>query len=73
VKSALFLTTDEVEDLTGYQRPSCQVRQLQEYGLRFFVAADGRPRVVRAAIMQSRNMAQPEEPNLVGLNSLGRE
>ncbi|MGR6036095.1 MAG: DUF4224 domain-containing protein [Candidatus Nitrosoglobus sp.] len=37
----MFLTRQELIELTGYKLPSYMIRQLQSYGLRFFVAADG--------------------------------
>lgn len=46
----LFLTNEELFEFTGYRRPSCMIRQLKEYGVRFFVAADGYPRVPRSTI-----------------------
>ena len=73
MNSSLFLSGEEVAVLTGYVRPSCQIRQLRDYGLRFFVAADGHPRVVRSDLEESRSVTKREEPNLAGLKSLGRE
>jgi len=44
----MILTRGEVSELTGYRRPSGQIKQLKIYGVRFFVAADGYPRVLRS-------------------------
>lgn len=49
--SDLFLTDDEVKELTGYSYASHQIRWLQEQGIRHFVAKNGHPRVVRQAIV----------------------
>ncbi|WP_367184436.1 DUF4224 domain-containing protein, partial [Ferrovum sp.] len=37
----IFLTPDEVKDLTGFQRPSKQIEWLRENGFAYRVAADG--------------------------------
>lgn len=68
----LILHRDEVWQLTGYRKPGCQIRQLKAYGLRFFIAADGHPRVLRADI-ETRNQApRPREPNLAALDRITR-
>ena len=67
VTETMFLTRDEIAELTGYQRPSCMIRQLREYGVRFFVAADGYPRVTRSEI-ECRQPTRPRtEPNFDAL------
>lgn len=43
-----FLTPDELVTLTGYVRPSAQLRYLREHRWRFEVNASGHPRVARA-------------------------
>lgn len=50
----MFLTRNQVVELTGYRRPSKQINQLRSMGLRFFVAADGHPRVPESAINGER-------------------
>ena len=46
----MFLSADEVRELTGRTRASAQVRWLAGNGLRFVLGADGRPRVLRAEV-----------------------
>lgn len=46
----MFLTRDELQQLTGYKRSADQIRWLRDRGVHFFVAATGRPSVPRAAI-----------------------
>ena len=41
----MFLTREQVQELTGYRRPSAQIKQLRSQGVHYFVAADGYPRV----------------------------
>ena len=48
---AMFLTDEQLADLTGYARPSAQVRWLQSNGITHYVRADRRPRVPVTAIL----------------------
>lgn len=43
----MFLTEDQLSELTGFIRPSKQIEWLQREGFEFRVAADGHPRVLR--------------------------
>lgn len=65
---ALFLTRDEVIELTGYRMPGHMIAQLRIYGVRFFVAADGYPRVPRAEIDGSRDTVRRSRPNFDALS-----
>jgi hypothetical protein len=42
----MFLTANELKDLTGYKRPSDQRRWLAEHGWAFEIRADGKNRVL---------------------------
>ena len=44
----LFLTREEVIELTAYKNKSRQVSFLLENGLRYVVASDGHPKVYRS-------------------------
>ena len=44
----MFLTPDELVELTGYKRPSAQARWLRDRRWRFELNAAGQPRVARA-------------------------
>lgn len=44
----MFLTVNELRELTGYRRPSAQARWLTSHGWRFALNAVGHPRVARA-------------------------
>lgn len=46
----MFLTSEEVIDLTGKKRPSAQVRALRGMGIEHRVRADGKVIVARAHI-----------------------
>jgi hypothetical protein len=47
----MFLTDAEVADLTGYQKPSSQIKWLaaEKYG--YAVGGDGRPKVLREVVI----------------------
>jgi hypothetical protein len=46
----MFLSEDDLEQLTGYVRASEQVRWLRRHGILFWVNARGRPVVPRDAV-----------------------
>ncbi len=59
--SALFLTVDELRELTGYVQAAAQIRWLRRNGIAHTVRCDGKPRVVPAALLPN---AQPsKKPN----------
>jgi hypothetical protein len=43
----MFLTDIQLEELTGFVRPSKQIEWLRSEGFEFRIAADGHPRVLR--------------------------
>lgn len=45
-----WLSDDELRDLTGYMRPTCQMRWLTENGIKGYVNALNKVRVSRDAI-----------------------
>lgn len=61
-----WLTDDEVRDLTGYARPTCQARWLNSHGIRCFMNALGKVRVSRDALsavqsgVKARRLAEPD-------------
>ncbi len=65
----MFLTRQELEDLTGYQRATFMIRKLKEYGVRFFIAADGYPRVIKSDL-EGEKYEPEEEPNLQFLENM---
>ena len=60
-----WLTDEELKELTGYVRPTCQARWLAGYGIRCFVNALGRVRVPREALtdVQSGKTKKRTEPD----------
>lgn len=51
--SDLFLTGEQVRELTGYMQPSAQVRWLRMNGMTHWVRADGHPKVPVSAIREN--------------------
>lgn len=52
--SALFLTAEQLEELTGYRQPAAQIRWLQRQGITHWVRADGHPSVPESALAGER-------------------
>lgn len=75
----LFLTPDELRDLTDLEQPAAQVRWLRDHGWVHEVGASGRPKVSRAyydAKMAGRATEAPESaaartrPDLEALDAI---
>jgi len=58
--SSLFLTKDELRELTGYQKKSAQKRWLSSKKLPYMTGSDGMPRVLRQALL-ARFKIQPQQ------------
>lgn len=64
----MFLSNDEMRDLTGYMRHADQRKWLTARGWLFEVAATGRPIVSKAHAESRLNMTAPAAgPNLAAL------
>lgn len=48
--SNLFLTPEEVEELTGYSQAARQRKYLNQYGIPFYTTAAGTPKILRSAL-----------------------
>ena len=59
----MFLTRDELRELSGYKRRSDQARWLRENGYPFELDKDGNPKVPRAAV-ESRFQVKTGGPKL---------
>lgn len=64
----MVLSQEDIAALTGYSRPSAQVRWLRQHGWRFSVNALGKPAVAvaefnRRMVGGSSTMKHQEEPN----------
>ncbi len=54
----MFLTPDELKELTGYRQPSKQVAMLRKQGVPFHVNAAGHPKVARAVLEGGKHSDQ---------------
>ena len=73
VQGSTFLMPDEIQQLTGYQKPAYQKRWLADNGYSFDIRCDGRPVVGRAYYegRHNRNYAKrASAPNLAALDDL---
>jgi len=68
----MFLTTQEIQRLTGYVRPSAQMRWLRKNGWRFTVNGLREPIVAVAEserkLVSGDGMTRRHEPNFGALN-----
>lgn len=61
--TAIFLSTGELYELTGYRLAAYQVRWLQRQGITHWVRADGKPVVPRSALEGRPAAAPVPEPD----------
>lgn len=63
----MFLTPKEVADLTGYQKPSAQMRWLTAEKFGFVVGGDGHPKVLRDVVLSRLGAVRStrKEPQLM--------
>ena len=54
----MFLSKDELQELTGLTQGAAQIKWLQREGFSFRVAVDGRPRVLRDTVMSALGNAK---------------
>ncbi len=67
----VILPASQIQELTGYTRPSAQIRWLHKHGWRFTVNALGAPIVAQAEFnrrLVGGRAAQNQEVNLEGIN-----
>ncbi len=74
----MFLTPEQLVELTGRRRPSAQVRWLRENHWAYAVNADGHPRVAAAEAARQletggsrRSPAPPVEPDFTFFDKAG--
>jgi hypothetical protein len=68
----MFLSDEDVKELSGYVNTSCQIRWLSQNGIKFLVRADGKPRVLQSHIEEVMGVAakttkRRSEPNFAKL------
>lgn len=62
----MFMTQQEVADLTGRSRASAQIRWLDDHRFGYVIGADGRPKVLRDVVLAllGASQQQKKEPRL---------
>lgn len=71
----MFLTNEELEDLTDRKNPRYQSRWLAEHGYAFEVSAAGKPKVLRAEVEArllsgGKQQKKPQQPNWAALRAV---
>ncbi|MBU2720393.1 DUF4224 domain-containing protein [Acidithiobacillus ferridurans] len=56
----MFLTKDQLHELTGYQNRPQQITWLRSNGYPFEIGADGRPRVLTATVLAKLGAPAPQ-------------
>lgn len=46
----MFLTSDDIEELTGYKNHAKQISWLARNGIKFLISGDGKPKVLQSQI-----------------------
>lgn len=62
----MFLTPQEVAELTGYQKPSAQIKWLTAERFGFVIGGDGHPKVLREVVLSRLGVVKQskKEPQL---------
>lgn len=60
----MFLTEDELKELTGWMRPGKIKQWLDQNGYRYETSRDGWPRVLRDVVWARLGAPQRKEPRL---------
>lgn len=63
----LFLTSEEIIQLTGYRRPKKQIAWLEKHKVDYYVRADGYPSVPRDGLKPKLTPPQHFEPDWSGV------
>lgn len=67
----MFLTPEQLQELTGYVQSRAQIRWLVKNGVPHYVRADGRPVVTVAAIEARRRESPRTGPNFAAIRRAG--
>lgn len=58
----MLLSHAEVADLTGYRKPSAQIRWLEAQKIPYLTGGDGRPKVLRAPLIERLSGSYAQQP-----------
>ncbi|NVZ64949.1 DUF4224 domain-containing protein [Pseudomonas gingeri] len=57
---SMFISQQDVAELTGHPRPAIQARWLRANAIPFIIGGDGRPKVARQSLLSKLDPAQPD-------------
>lgn len=57
----MFLSNDELRELSGYQKPTAQMRWLEAQGIAYLVGGDGLIKVLRSVVIARLGGTAPAE------------
>lgn len=66
----ICFSRQELQELSGYSRPTKIQTWLRNNGIRFFVGGDGWPRVLRDALVAPTKTLTRSQPNIAALTEL---
>lgn len=64
----VFLTADQLQELTGYRQAAAQIRWLKRQGITHYVRADGHPVVPISALSEERSQPRAR-PNFAAIRT----
>ena len=70
----MFLSKEELKQLTGYQIVSCQIRALEAFGVPFKIGIHGRPIVLKSEVeklLGSSNGSGQQQETMPNWEALG--
>lgn len=67
----MFVSSEDLKELSGYEIPAYQIRWLSQQGLKFLVGADGKPKVLLAHLQEVmsgyKQVKRRTEPNFAAI------
>ncbi|AWL10817.1 hypothetical protein HMF8227_00310 [Saliniradius amylolyticus] len=64
----MFISRDELQELTGYKKKSLQVQQLQDFGIPFEVNRLGAPIVLRSSVEDALSISKSPKRRTHSIN-----
>lgn len=59
----MFLTDDQLNQLTDLKRPKDQIRWLRANEFKYMIGASGRPKVLRSEVEIQMSTCRPDQPS----------
>ncbi len=71
-QQSMFLTPEELTELTGYRYPKRQIAQLRRMGVKFLQNAAGLPVVPRSSVEARISREKTVEPNWAAMDEIAK-